>query len=577
MIRRMVMKRFISLLTVLVITSALLIGTGVSAASLSGDANGDGEIDNKDVVVLFRFLSGSTKNVVEDNCDYNNDGEINNKDVTVLFRFLSGSNPSSGGDEFVIKPDSSATLAVSHVFGDHMVIQRDSAVKVWGTSNKNGAKVRGRFMGDEAVGTVKNGKWEIEFSAKQATKESQTLTVEDTCGNTVSFTDVLVGDVWIIGGQSNAKVTISYIKQSVTVPKNLPLRVFMQDENDVLDNREAAKNPCEDVINPKRIWRTASKISASTFSALGWYFGSRLASDTDVPVGAICMAAGAASIAELMPKELADEFGYVKGIFAAPGEHYNGLMHPFLRMKFKGMVFFQGEAEGGTNSVPSSPEYARDFEALMTELRSRWGFDFPIYNVQISDYPGEETETNWTHVGEVRTKQYDAYKNMAGVRLIPSFDLGSKSTDREGAHSPYKKELADRIADLVLADIYGIGSADKALAPEPESVTVVSSSADEKVIDIKFKNTGSGLVSLSKTDVVSGFACGETEHPYDDVLTEVSGKITSADTVRVTVPGDAEYIGYACMKRTATENDVLKTQLYSSNNLPALAFYLELK
>ena len=89
MIRRMVMKRFISLLIVLVIMSALLIGTGVSAASLSGDANGDGEIDNKDVVILFRFLSGSTKNVVEDNCDYNNDGEINNKDVVILFRWAS--------------------------------------------------------------------------------------------------------------------------------------------------------------------------------------------------------------------------------------------------------------------------------------------------------------------------------------------------------------------------------------------------------------------------------------------------------------------------------------------------------
>ena len=346
------MKKILSLVLAAVMTVAVFTGTG-SAADRKGDANGDGEIDNKDVVVLFRFLSGSTKNVVEDNCDFNNDGEINNKDVTVLFRFLSGSNPSSGGDEFVIKPDSSATLAVSHVFGDHMVIQRDSTVKVWGTSNKNGAKVRGRFMGDEAVGTVKNGKWEIECSAKQATKESQTLTVEDTCGNTVSFTDVLVGDVWIIGGQSNAKVTISYIKQSVTVPKNLPLRILMQDENDVLDNREAAKNPCEDVINPKRIWRTASKISASTFSALGWYFGSRLASDTDVPVGAICMAAGAASIAELMPKELADEFGYVKGIFAAPGEHYNGLMHPFLRMKFKLNTNKRNvEACAGSNSAP---------------------------------------------------------------------------------------------------------------------------------------------------------------------------------------------------------------------------------
>lgn len=82
------MKKIISLLLTIIMASAALLTTGI-AASQPGDANGDGEIDNKDVVVLFRFVSGNKKGAVEANCDYNTDGEINNKDVTMLFRFLS--------------------------------------------------------------------------------------------------------------------------------------------------------------------------------------------------------------------------------------------------------------------------------------------------------------------------------------------------------------------------------------------------------------------------------------------------------------------------------------------------------
>ena len=617
------MKKVISFMIVIVLVSAICIGSAIYAAAVPGDMNGDDEVNNKDVVTLFRYVSAGITAEDESMYDINGDNEVNNKDVVALFRAVSSdvtlteteedtegvpseevTEPEESEDltetdesteeiseesseeeteensegvdgEFEIIPDDTAELSIPRVFGDHMVIQRDQVITVWGTSNMEGAKIRGFFMGDEARGTVKDGKWEIAFAPKSATATPQKLTVEDNCGNKIEIQDILVGDVWVMGGQSNAKATVSMLKLNFPVDKSVPMRVFMQDETDVWNNREAAKQPCEDVINPSRKWRTGSKTAAYSFSALGWFIGYRLAQETGVPQGVVCMAAGAASIAELMPIELVNQFGYTKGIYVGPAEHYNGLMHPFLKMKFKAMVFFQGEAEGGTNSVPTSYNYARDLEALIAEYRNRWGFDFPVYNVQISNYTGEECETYWTHVGEVRAQQYDAYKVMTGTRLTPSFDLGSKSTDPDGAHSPYKKELADRIVDLALADLYGTGSADDALAPEPEQITVVSTTDTEKVIEIKFANAGEGLVSLSGTSEASGFVCGKAVHPYSSTCRTVSGEIISADTVRVTVPADAVYIGYACMQLTATSDDVLIPQLYNSHDLPPLAFYLQ--
>lgn len=86
------MKRVISILLSVVMTAAV-IGTLALAqgnVTVKGDVNGDGELDNKDVVALFRYVSGGEKIEDESAYDINGDGGVDNKDVTALFRELSG-------------------------------------------------------------------------------------------------------------------------------------------------------------------------------------------------------------------------------------------------------------------------------------------------------------------------------------------------------------------------------------------------------------------------------------------------------------------------------------------------------
>ena len=66
---------------------------------LKGDVNGDGAVNNKDVMALFTYLSGSDAAVNEEMTDVNGDGHVNNKDVTYLFRYVSGAAPEEEGDE----------------------------------------------------------------------------------------------------------------------------------------------------------------------------------------------------------------------------------------------------------------------------------------------------------------------------------------------------------------------------------------------------------------------------------------------------------------------------------------------
>ena len=83
------MKRIVSLLVALVTVFAMCVSPA-AAGALVGDVNGDGEVDNKDVVTLFRYVSGGIKADDESAYDYNGDGEVDNKDVVSLFRYVSG-------------------------------------------------------------------------------------------------------------------------------------------------------------------------------------------------------------------------------------------------------------------------------------------------------------------------------------------------------------------------------------------------------------------------------------------------------------------------------------------------------
>ena len=66
---------------------AEIIFEGVDTSTEKGDINGDGSVDNKDVVLLFRYASAS--DAYDPLYDYNDDGAVDNKDVVALFRFVS--------------------------------------------------------------------------------------------------------------------------------------------------------------------------------------------------------------------------------------------------------------------------------------------------------------------------------------------------------------------------------------------------------------------------------------------------------------------------------------------------------
>lgn len=464
--------------------------------------------------------------------------------------------------EFNVVNDPDATLTVPRTFGSHMVLQRDSVINVFGYSNRDGAVVRGTLGDSTAFSTVVDGKFELHFKPRPASSDPVTLLIEDDRGNSVSFDDVLIGDVWIIGGQSNAQVQLSFIRAGLSsVPEfdeNDGVRLLMQSADYYVAHPDSVKEPLTDLGDPSCHWKRQNKAAASEFSALGLFFARHLYKENGVPVGMICTAANGAQIQELMSKEAAYKCKLKSSLKVGPGGFFNGMMNPLIGISFKGLVFFQGESESIMSSTSSKfDEYVK---AYTDDLRDRTGIDFPLFMVQLSSYT-KASLSNFPYVYETRTKQLEASETIANCTLITSYDLGSPVGYSDPLHSPRKQELGERIADAVLAVVYGKGDTDAVLPPVPVSYTKTD---DGKAYDVKFEHVGGGLVSLGENGV-AGFAFGNKSKK-----TAAEATVISPDTVRVTIPENVKtsYISYGYENVLTEEN----AGLYSGTGIPAAAF-----
>jgi sialate O-acetylesterase len=209
---------------------------------------------------------------------------------------------------------SAAPLKLHAVFSDHMVIQRDKPIKVWGWAQpgqtiyvKFGEETAEAKAGPTAPVQVANiseqyaglGPWEVTFPAREANVEPTTLQVTNR-QDMLTVEDILIGDVWVLYGQSNmawpmGKSTGSDIARAQA---DRPLlREFK-----IKGNEQAT---LQDDIRPDAVehggWLVSTPESAGNFSGIGYHFGAGLQQALGIPVGLINAARGGAAIESMVP------------------------------------------------------------------------------------------------------------------------------------------------------------------------------------------------------------------------------------------------------------------------------------
>src|SRR6185369_12157180 len=185
-------------------------------------------------------------------------------------------------------------VSLPDVIGDHMVLQQHQRVPIWGKADP-GEVVTIRF-GKQTKKTVAgpDGKWLIKLEPMVANATPSTMTISG--NNTIELKDILVGEVWLVAGQSNMQRLLSETAdgEAATAAANHPLiRLFN------VSRQVAFKHQPP----PLATWQACSPESVKQFSAAGYYFGVELEKELGVPIGLINSSYGGSQAEAWTPVE----------------------------------------------------------------------------------------------------------------------------------------------------------------------------------------------------------------------------------------------------------------------------------
>ncbi|MEM6820643.1 MAG: sialate O-acetylesterase [Verrucomicrobiota bacterium] len=163
-------------------------------------------------------------------------------------------------------------------FGDHMVLQRDMPIPLWGNASAN-SQITIDFAGQTVTTQTKeDGYWTAQLSALTA-GGPHILTVSSK-GETRSYKDILIGEVWLCSGQSNMKWAVRRSKdpdKEVAAAQFPNIRLLTVPS--ITKNEPASSVPLS--------WQVCSPKTIGGFSAVGYYFGRELYHNLNVPIGLI--------------------------------------------------------------------------------------------------------------------------------------------------------------------------------------------------------------------------------------------------------------------------------------------------
>lgn len=367
----------------------------------------------------------------------------------------------------------SADVRLPGIISDHMLLQRDMPVRVFGKAEP-GEAVAVAFRGQTAETAADAlGRWEVWLNPLTPGPAAD-LIVRAT--NTITVADVLVGDVWVGSGQSNMQWAV---RQSDNADAEIASAACPQIRLFYVPRKTSAV-PVEDV---EARWVVCSPESIREFSAVLYYFGRELHKDVKVPIGLIHSSWGGTPIAswisgpslvgnsrlepflsfwenlvrqyplnwtryELALKKW--EAGGSQGPRPAPplgpGHHhqpatlYNAMIAPLVKYTIKGALWYQGETEAGR---AQGHIYGDALMTLVQDWRRAFGQgDFPFYWVQLANYGNAVKNGHWMRVQEGQVKA-TALRNT-GVAVIN--DIGNPTN----IHPTNKQDVGRRLAMLAL-------------------------------------------------------------------------------------------------------------------------------
>lgn len=420
-------------------------------------------------------------------------------------------------------------LRLPNIFGDHMVLQRELPVVIWGWADA-GQEVTVSFGEQTAsVEADSAGKWRLQLKPLKANTKPAKLKIQ-AGDESIEFDDILVGEVWLCSGQSNMEWRVSNTNEAE--------QEIVRADNPVIRHIEMKHimlpEPVDDVQSEKG-WEICTPETVPSFTAVGYFFGKELHEKLDVPIGLVNSSWGGSNIEAFTSldgfkqvPELSDTVHRIEGSLPGnpnyekavrqtmdktlkwmnqaeqalaqnervtpppvlpesatplldwvdPTNKHNAMIHGLVPYRIRGSIWYQGESNRQDGML-----YVKKTQALVAGWRKAWEQpDLPFYYVQIAPYMyGEEDKQILPIFWEA---QAAIEKEIPNTGMVVIHDVGNLND----IHPRDKKPVGYRLASLALAETYGMDIV--AGGPQFEKMTI-----EDNKMRVFFKRTGGGLAT----------------------------------------------------------------------------------
>jgi len=498
----------------------------------------------------------------------------------------------------------SADLRVAQPFQDHMVLQRQMTVPVWGWADPS--KTITVKIGDKSATAASDttGYWCAKLPAMEANATGQEITVTDGA-NTITLKDVLIGEVWFCAGQSNMAFSVKGTADSNPQAPGMPTDINYPQVRYILYPNYASETPLAEmdpVVDGKAAWQVIGPGTIDNCMAMGFYFGREINKQLKVPVGLVQIAVAGTTQTAWCSKDALDsakpdgahvytydecfaasEKGLAGGkgvkswadwktadaawhsnptgrwpgtipLMDYPAVLYNALVHPLAPMALRGMLWHQGEAGPFVDYGPSLVAMVNDWRKLYgTDFWFLYGTmtRFTVNSPPLTQTPTVESLRSGINEEFLRAQTLFG-KDGKGV-MVGMLDLGNV-----GTHWERKDEAGRRLALAAMDQAYGAPS----VYTGPE---LVDGTINGSTVTLKFSNVGTGLKYEPSIDGISGFVL-----QGKDKTVWATPTIQGTDTVTLSDPAisDPLTVYYA-------ENLNPHETLFNSEGMPAYSFHFK--
>ena len=417
-----------------------------------------------------------------------------------------------------------AQITVNTTFTDHMVLQRNEKVKIFGYGGSEGGVVTVSYNGQTKTGVVGENGWSVYLDpmAAKATGSDLVITYKN---QTITYTDVVVGEVLLCSGQSNMDITLQYIMNKNSSVYREYNEFSNYDKIRFLDIPYVESTEPKIYESPIARWTTVNSIAdCKSYSAYALAAASHYQAilGDEVPVGVIKAAVGGSCIEEwLDPASMKNLNSYAASMNKVDSRYYNAYIYNLAGYTLGGILWYQGCANSQPRMVA---DYIKQFNAYVSHYRTIFeNNDLPIIVQQLVQHD------SWVSLAEIRQAQWDFMKTHKNVYSIVGIDKGSMEPT-DGIHPTDKWALGERVA-AALALAKGMNKADfavdNAYGVSPEIV-----SAKIETIDtgsrITFQTTADG--KLKAVTGVTGFQVQVNGIWYDVEANVVNGIVVIETT-----------------------------------------------